>query len=108
MKKAYVIPDLLPDSLNREDWEDFVQSRIEIGHPLTPVGAKRIINKLLKYPQQIQKQAMDKAIGCGYRGVFPESERIEESIGFVEKHTDRTWRDELMDTSDNITAINYK
>ena len=103
MKKTYTIPDLLPDSLNREDWEDFVQSRIEIGYPLTPVGAKRIINKLLKYPQQIQKQAMDKAIGCGYRGVFPESEKVEE-MGFIESHTDRSWREGL-DLPDNITAI---
>ncbi len=102
MKKIYVIPDLLPDSLNREDWEDFVQSRIEIGYPLTPIGAKRIIKKLSTYSQQIQRQAMSKAIECGYRGVFPESEREQQT--FVEEISDRSWRDGL-DMPDNVTRI---
>lgn len=95
MKQTYTIPDLLPDSIDREDWKDFVQSRVEIGHPLTPVGANRIIKKLSTYPQQIQRQAMSRAIECGYRGVFPESERIQESIGFIESHTDTSWADDV-------------
>ena len=103
MKKRYTIPNLLPDNIDREDWEDFVLSREEIGFPLTPVGAKRIMNKLKPYPKQIQKQALDKSIACGYRGVFPESERIQEDIGFIEKHSDSSWADELMPA--NVTKI---
>tara|TARA_R110002020_G_scaffold330499_2_gene546139 strand:+ start:2108 stop:2431 length:324 start_codon:yes stop_codon:yes gene_type:complete len=102
-KKRYEMPDLLPDSLNREDWGDFVKSRIEIGYPLTPIGAKRIIKKLSTYSQQIQRQAMSKAIECGYRGVFPESERVQETMGFIEKHSDSSWADEM---PDNVQRIN--
>lgn len=98
MVKKYIIPDVLPDCIDRDDWEDFVQSRIEIGYPLTPVGARRILANLSKYPTQIQKQAMDKSISCGYRGVFPQSEKIEDSTGFIDRHSDRSW-------ADNVKAI---
>jgi hypothetical protein len=51
---------------------------------------------------------MTKAIECGYRGVFPESERIQEAIGFIEKHSDRSWREGLDedDVPSNVHQIN--
>jgi len=62
--KKYTITDILPDSIDRESWELFVDNRNEIGHPLTPSAVKGIFKKLSKYPPQIQNQALDTANQC--------------------------------------------
>ena len=103
-KKRYEISDILPDALNPEAWVEWVENRVENGNPYTPLGAKKAINKLVKYSHKIQQQAVDRAIEAGWTGVFPESEK--EELGFIEKHTDRSWRDEFLEY-DNVTPLEH-
>jgi hypothetical protein len=50
---------------------EFVAHRKEIKHPLTPRGAKAIINKLMAVPPDVAVEAINKSIASGYRDVFP-------------------------------------
>lgn len=104
MKKTYQIPDLLPDNLNTESWLEFVQNRIDLGKPLTPLAGTKAINKLIKYSKAVQQAAIDNSIEGGWSGLFPESVRVEQvTEGFIAKHTDTSWADELPPT--NVRGI---
>ena len=49
---------------------EFVEQRGASKNPFTPIGLKKLINKLSKHPIEAQKNALDTAIERGYRGVF--------------------------------------
>lgn len=56
-----------------EAWENFVQSRNENKHPLTPSACKAFAKKFAKFTEPAVIEALNVAAERGYRGVFPES-----------------------------------
>ncbi len=70
----------IPDWMNLEDWNDFVQHRIDLHKAdkrspiLTKTSAKKMINTLVKLEQDqtgAAKEAMNISIINGWKGVFP-------------------------------------
>jgi len=70
----------IPDWMSSEDWNDFVQHRIDLHKTdkrspiLTETSTKKIINALIKLEQNqsgAAKEAMNTSIMNGWKGVFP-------------------------------------
>lgn len=68
-----VIPPLPPEPLlanvDLGAWEDFVQHRKEIRHPLTPKAAALNLKALAQVPLAEQRGLVDKIIAMGWRGI---------------------------------------
>lgn len=63
----------LPEWLDPELWEEWVQHRKEKKKPLTPSGILKTIAQLAEYREQgiSLKAAIDHSIANGYQGIFP-------------------------------------
>jgi hypothetical protein len=67
-----VEPIVLPDWLDKESWNNFIQHRKEIGKPLKTTGIKMAIKKLERMKEQGQDIVLviEHAISNGYQGLF--------------------------------------
>lgn len=95
----------LPDNINQEAWIEWVEDRKERNKPIrTEKGANRALNKLKKFSHEIQKIMIDRAIEGEWTGIFilpawQITSELNQNQSFIERHTDRTWRDQISDTS---------
>lgn len=71
-RKVAALP-VLPEWLDPELWEEWVQHRKEKKKPLTPSSALKTIEQLTEYRAQgvNLKAAIDHSIANGYQGIFP-------------------------------------
>ena len=85
----------MPIGLNVEALEDWIEHRKEQGRPMTNTAIKRLRNRLMQYPEDIQERAVELAMVAGWQGVFPEKEVTESRVSTRET----SLRDELTDRS---------
>lgn len=91
-----LIPFSLPDTIDRELFEDFVSSRRENKKPMTPIAIKRLVRKLerLQAEGHCPNKLLEKSIIPGWQDVYPD-ESTKKTHSFIEKHTDRSWAEGL-------------
>lgn len=61
---------LIPQGINREAWDEWVQHRKEIKKPLTPKAMEKQFKLLLEHPYD-QKEIIDQSIQNSWQGLFP-------------------------------------
>ena len=102
---------LLPDYIDPEVWETFIEYRKEIKAKFTPVAQKMMLTKLRKLkdagynPNACLTVSMEK----GWTGVFPITDREQRLYeGTLERQVQGNIIDRLTDDSwaDNVTVIN--
>lgn len=64
------VPTPLPEWLDKEAWDEWVQHRKEIKKPMTPLAIQKLF-KILEANKQHQREMIDTSIACGYVGLFP-------------------------------------
>lgn len=71
-KKATVVAFVLPDWIEKETWDAFIQMRKRIGKPPTDYALKLIVDKLVRFKANGQdvKQVLEKSITSGWQDVF--------------------------------------
>ena len=57
--------------LNQTALDEFIQHRIELKKPMTPLAIKKAGNILRPFPYAHQQYMVDTAIVSGWRGLFP-------------------------------------
>ena len=60
------------DDMFLKAWNEFVEHRREIKHPLTERAADLILRKLKKFSVEVGVEAINRSISSGWRDVFPE------------------------------------
>ena len=67
----------IPDWLNKEVWEGFVEMRRKVKAPLTERAMRLTINKLERMREEgyDPNLSLDESTMRGWRGVFPQGER---------------------------------
>ena len=67
---------MIPDSINSDTWADFLLYRQEIRKPLTEIGQKRMLARLLRLHQEgyDPNATLDLAMSEGWRGVWASEE----------------------------------
>ena len=82
-----------PTDLNQEALDDFIENRVQMKKPMTPMAIKKAQNFLLKYPYEHQQFIVDHAILSGWRGLYHVDmpERSSRSISLHESLTDTSW-----------------
>jgi len=108
-----VIPLILQDSIDRETLQSFVDMRSEKGKPITQRGLDMLIRKLCRLEQQghCPNLLLERSIINGDKGwsdVYPDESTKKQSsfvaehssrdwanVSFIDKHTDKAWRNGL-------------
>lgn len=54
---------------------DFILHRKQKKSPITPIAAKRLANKLTKFPIEVAIEGIEKTLENGYTGIFPEEKK---------------------------------
>ena len=60
------------DDMFLKAWNEFVEHRREIKHPMSERAANLILSKLKKFSVEIGVEAINRSISSGWRDVFPE------------------------------------
>lgn len=71
---------LLPDWLNKEIWEEWIEHRKSIKKSLTPLAIKRQINTLEKYKDQ-HEELLGEAIEKGWINIVTPDKRFDKGVG---------------------------
>ena len=58
-------------NLNQQALDEFIEHRIELKRPMTPLAIKKAANILKPFPFDHQQYMVDTAIISGWRGLFP-------------------------------------
>lgn len=63
----------LPPGLEREDWDDFVAHRKEIGKPMTEPAKRRALMKLHRMREAGENltQVIEQSMDCNWTGLWP-------------------------------------
>lgn len=86
--------------LNREAFDEWIdyRKRVKKKPVLTP---EREEKRFCQWPLNVQRAAVDYSIDNGYQGIFFEKcakdfrKKEKHEMGFIERHTDKTWREGL-------------
>ncbi len=65
------------DDMFLKAWNEFVEHRREIKHPMSERAANLILAKLKKYSVEVGVEAINRSISSGWRDVFPEKANIQ-------------------------------
>ena len=65
------------DDMFLKAWNEFVEHRREIKHPMSERAANLILAKLKKYSVEVGVEAINRSISSGWRDVFPEKASIQ-------------------------------
>lgn len=84
-----IIQEINSDSLN-----EWIEYRKLIKKPLNEIAIEKVKSRLLKYSAEDQKVMIDRSIENNWRGLF-DIKKEDDSPGFIESHTDRSWADNL-------------
>lgn len=85
---------VLPPTINESAWREWCEDRKERGKPLTKRAAVLSINKLLPFSMQVQGLMVAQSIEHGWTGLFEVKIAVNRG-GFIERHTDNSWREGL-------------
>ncbi len=84
----------LPNYIDHELWQDFINHRREIRHKLTPTATKFMLKKLAKFHANgiDVNECLTRAIENGWQGVFPiHPENAEMNRLYLPKDDDELW-----------------
>jgi len=88
--------------LNQEALDSYIEHRKEIKKPLTKRAIDLVIRKMTRYELAVQELAVEKAIIGRWSDLYLDSAledykkmKSAETESFINKHTDRSWRDGL-------------
>jgi hypothetical protein len=65
------------DDMFLKAWNEFVEHRREIKHPMSERAANLILAKLKKFSVEVGVEAINRSISSGWRNVFPEKANIQ-------------------------------
>ena len=65
------------DDMFLKAWNEFVEHRREIKHPMSERAANLILAKLKKFSVEVGVEAINRSISSGWRDVFPEKANIQ-------------------------------
>ena len=65
------------DDMFLKAWNEFVEHRREIKHPMSERAANLILAKLKKFSVEVGVEAINRSISSGWRDVFPETANIQ-------------------------------
>ena len=88
----------LPETIDRQAWEEFEQYRKEIKKPLTDQMRTKNANVLVNYSHEQQKQIVDTTIAQGWRGLFPLKGVTNERRESRSEKAARIWRERNPET----------
>ena len=95
-----MIPLLLQDSIDRSLLESFVEARkLDIKKPISARGIDILIKKLsrLEKDGHCPNLLLERSIINGWQDVYPDDSTMKpvksNVVSFLDKHTDRSWRD---------------
>ncbi len=89
-----MMPMLLPDSIDRDTLQTFVDARCEdIKKPMTARSLKMLINKLARLEAQghCPNLLLERSIISGWQDVYPDDSTLITNRGFIATHSDRSW-----------------
>lgn len=90
---------LIPQGINRESWDEWVQHRKEIKKPLTPTAMEKQFKLLLDHPYD-QKEIIDQSIQNSWQGLFP-PKRTPQQKNLAQRNRDAFERyEKLMEVQD--------
>ena len=86
----------IPETIDRETLESFVECRASRGHAMTQRAIDMIIRKLTRLEIQghCPNLLLERSIINGWKDVFPD-ETTKKREGFAESHSSREWADGL-------------
>jgi len=58
-------------NLNQIALDEFIEHRLEMKKPMTPLAIRKASNVLMKHPPAQQQLMVDTAIMSGWRGIYP-------------------------------------
>ena len=90
-----LIPIILPDTIDRELFADFISSRREGKKPMTPTAIRRLERKLVRLDSEGQcpNKLLERSIIQGWQDVYPDDScKKDKVVSFAERHTDQSWR----------------
>ena len=96
-----MIPLLLPDSIDRDTLQTFIDARKEdVKKPITPRAIEMLLKKLHRLEAQghCPNLLLERSIINGWQDVYPD-DSTKRAQSFIGVHTDRSWRDGMMDRS---------
>ena len=69
--KTFTNEIVIPDGINREAWDEWVDCRKKRKNPISQIAANKQLKMLLDYPEVIQAQIIGQSIQNDYKGLFP-------------------------------------
>ena len=88
----------LPIGLNVAAWDEWCDYRKSVKKKVSDFAARKQFNLLLKYSEAQQQEIIDHSIANDYQGLFDLKQAGRVAVperGFIEKHTDKSWREGL-------------
>ena len=85
--------ELLAVGLNTEALNEWDEYRTEKGKPLSRLARKKVVNRLLKHPEDTQQRMVDRAIENDWQGLhdIPVEKTDTREITLHTQLTDRSW-----------------
>lgn len=71
-----------PQGVAKEPWQDWVAYRRKFKGPTTDRSLLLVANKLKEFTEEEQRQAVDLAIECGWKSVFPKKQNYDSEGDF--------------------------
>ena len=72
-----------PQGVAKEPWQDWVAYRRKFKAPTTERSLLLVANKLKDFTEEEQRQAVDLAIECGWKSVFPKKQNYDTEGDFT-------------------------
>ena len=90
-----LIPLILPETIDRELFADFVSARREGKKPMTPTAVRRLERKLARLNAEghCPNKLLERSIINGWQDVWPDDSTLRQMSNFQSRHTDSSWRE---------------
>jgi hypothetical protein len=93
--------DNIPEGVNANSWLEWVEYRKKAKKKISEAAARKQFKFLMEYTEPVQAEIINLSITNDYQGLFPpkgsagSTGLAVQSGGFIKKHTDRSWADEM-------------
>jgi hypothetical protein len=93
--------DNIPEGVNANSWLEWVEYRKKAKKKISEAAARKQFKFLMEYTEPVQAEIIDLSITNDYQGLFaPKGSAGSTGLavqagGFIKKHTDRSWADEM-------------
>ena len=77
---------------------DFIGNRKDLKKPMTDRAINRLRNKIerLEAEGHCPQKLLERSIIQGWQDVYPDTSTLKTKLGFIEKHTDRSWAENVI------------